>query len=329
MKGKWLTHELDHKLAPPMFAVSLIALGLFAVLFYLNDLAEVGGYIVRACVAGLAVCYVVCWAETVAHTLSGSPRMKQHIWFCLLPICRLGARDHETGKMIWLPSLGWREAARPLERLLARGFSIPMIVIALSVLPIIVLEFFWSDYVEATTWLQVTMDIAEAFIWSAFTFEFVLMISVVKYPMAYVRKHWIDLAIILLPMIAFLRAVRLTALLRLNNVARTAKVFRLRGLALRMWRGIVALEVVEMLLLRNPERRLEKLEVQLEDKLEEIEDLQREINRVQKRVDERAEKLAAEKVDVVDQPAAESATARDMETITDSSTDPSSGLRSA
>ncbi|MGI9516682.1 MAG: hypothetical protein ACR2NP_06545, partial [Pirellulaceae bacterium] len=84
-----------------------------------------------------------------------------------------------------------------------------------------------------------------------------------------------------------------TALLRLNNVARTAKVFRLRGLALRMWRGIVALEVVEMLISRNPERRLERLEARMEYKLEEIDDLRREIGRVQKRVEARAEKVAA------------------------------------
>ncbi|MGI9517904.1 MAG: hypothetical protein ACR2NP_12705, partial [Pirellulaceae bacterium] len=192
MKGKWLTRELDHKLAAPMFAVSLVVLGLFAVLFYLNDLEAGDGLVFRGCAIGLAICYPVFWLETLLHLLNGSSRMKQHIWFCLLPISRIGARDHDTGTMIWLPSLGWREANRPLERRLARAFSIPMIVVALSVLPIIVLEFFWSDYVEATPWLQFAMDVAEAFIWSALTFEFVLMISVVKYSMLYVRKHWID-----------------------------------------------------------------------------------------------------------------------------------------
>lgn len=286
LKGKELTREMDQRLAAPMFVLSLVVLGLFATLIYLTDL-EAGGYIVYACLFGLAILYPVFWLETAAHIYARSPLMKQHIWFCLIPITRLGGRDHETGRRVWLPRWNWQEANRPLERKLARHFSIPMIVIALMVLPIIVMEFFYKDFVDANYGWTLAMKIAEAFIWSAFTFEFILMLWVVKYPMGYVRKHWIDLAIILLPTLAFMRTMRLASIGRLNQLTRTARIYRLRGLGMRMWRGFVALEVIEMLLSRNPERRLEKLESQLEDKQEEIDLLQKDIRQLKSRIQQK------------------------------------------
>ena len=281
-----LTKRLDRDLAAPMFVLSLLVLALFASLIYLNDLDR-DANLVWWCLLGLAILYPLFWLETAVHIFAGSRFMNQHFWFCLLPITRVGARDHETGQAIWLPKSKWREVNRTLERLLARRFSIPMILVALMVLPIIVMEFFYKDFVDSHPLWHVAMSVAEAFIWAAFTFEFILMIRVVKYPLNYVRKHWIDLAIILLPMLAFLRTLRLASIGRLNQLSRTARVFRLRGLGMRMWRGFVALEIIEMLLSRNPERRLEKLEGQLEDRMEEISFLEKDINRLRQRVEKR------------------------------------------
>ncbi len=285
MKNRALTKFLDKRLAAPMFVLALVALGLFACLIYLHSLAN--GWILIYTVIGLAIIYPLFWAEAAAHLYAGSSNMRQHIWFCLLPMTRIGSRDHSTGQKIWLPALKWREVDRVLEKTLVRHFSIPMIVTALMVLPIIVLEFYYKDFVDSNQGWRLAMCIAEACIWAAFTFEFVLMMWVVKYPMSYVKKHWIDLAIILLPTLAFMRTMRLASIGRLNQLAKTARVFRMRGLGMRLWRGFVALEIIEMLLSRNPERRLEKLELQLEDKMEEIDWLKKDIARLQDRVEKR------------------------------------------
>ncbi len=280
------TRWLDRRLAAPMFIASLAVLALFAILLHLHEL-EQGRTVVLWCLGALAVLYPLFWIETIAHSLAGSRRMRQHFWFCLIPFLRIGCRDHETGKQIWLPHVGWRTIDRPFEKKLIRAASGPMIVVALLVLPVIMLEFFWADFVATHEHWRVSLQITAAFIWAAFTFEFTLLISVVKYPMAYARRHWIDAAIILLPMVTFIRAARLTQLARMKQITRAARVYRLRGLAMRMWRGLVALEIVEMVLLRDPERRMEKLESQLEFRLEEIEFLRQDIQRLQKRVEEK------------------------------------------
>lgn len=284
------TRLLDQRLAAPMFSVSLVALALLAALLHLH-LVHDGAAIIRYCFIGLALLYPLFWCEAAAHFIIGSPRARTCLWYCFFPFLRVGGRDHITGKKIWLPWTDWKVVDRNLERRLARDFSIPMIIAALLVLPVITIEFFWAEYVEANPGWQWSLQIAAAFIWAAFTFEFTILMSVVKYRFAYVRRHWIDAAIILLPMVTFIRAARLAQLARLNQISRAARIYRLRGLAMRLWRALVTLEVVEMLLSRNPERRLEKLEIQLEEKLEDIAFLKRDITRLQKRV---AEQLAKE-----------------------------------
>jgi len=55
-------------------------------------------------------------------------------------------------------------------------------------------------------------------------------------------------------------------------------------LAMRLWRAFVALEIIEMLIYRNPELRLERLEQKFEMKMEEIAFLRVDIQRLKERV---------------------------------------------
>ncbi len=283
------TRWLDQRLAAPMFSASLVVLALFAALLHLHNVQN-GTTIVRYCLIGVALLYPLFWLETIAHYFVGSPRSHSNLWYCLFPFLRIGGRDHATGKKIWLPWTAWKTVDRRLEHSLKRDFSIPMIVTALLVLPVIIIEFFWAAFVEDNPGWRLALQIAAAFIWAAFTFEFTVLMSVVKYRFTYMRKHWIDVAIILLPMVTFIRAARLAQLARLNQISRAARIYRLRGLAMRLWRALVTLEIVEMLLSRDPERRLEKLKIQLEEKLEDIEFLKRDITRLHKRVAQKLEK---------------------------------------
>ena len=171
-----------------------------------------------------------------------------------------------------------------------------MIAVALLVLPIIGIEYFYQDLVTTNGTWRLAINLSEAFIWASFTFEFVLMVMIVRAKIAYARKHWIDLAVILLPMLAFMRMLRLSSVVRFNQISRTAKVFRLRGLAMRLWRAFVALEIIEMLIYRNPELRLERLKQKFEMKMEEVAYLRVDIQRLKERVAKRqaAEEAAIE-----------------------------------
>lgn len=287
--------RLDRILAWPMFSLALSTLALFATLIYFDDM-EQKKTIVRCSLWGLAILYPFFWIETLIHICIGSRFLKQHVWFCVFPLTRIGCRDHLTGKKIWLPRMGWCEVNRQFERTLTRKFSIPMIAVALLVLPIIGIEYFYQDLVTTNDTWRLAINLSEAFIWASFTFEFVLMVMIVRAKIAYARKHWIDLAVILLPMLAFMRMLRLSSVVRFNQISRTAKVFRLRGLAMRLWRAFVALEIIEMLIYRNPELRLERLEQKFEMKMEEVAYLRVDIQRLKERVAKRqaAEEAAIE-----------------------------------
>ena len=101
---------------------------------------------------------------------------------------------------LWLPGLGWRQANKRLRERLERKFGIPMILIALMIMPVLIVEFFMKSQVAQYGWLRMLLHVSTGVIWFAFAGEFILMVSVAEKKVAYCKKHWIDLAIILLPL---------------------------------------------------------------------------------------------------------------------------------
>ena len=130
---------LDRYLAAPMFGVTLLFLLLLAVTLHLGE-EDVENPAVVWATWGMLALYPLFVIEAVAQWMSGSRFWVQNVLFCLAPPLRLGARDHETGRWMWLPVWGWSEVGRPLRERLERVLNIPMIVIALAVLPLIAAE---------------------------------------------------------------------------------------------------------------------------------------------------------------------------------------------
>ena len=209
--------------------------------------------------------------------------------FCFCPPLRMCARSPELGGRLWLPILGWRHTNKRLRRRLERTFSIPMIVIAFMIMPILIVEFFLKAQVAKYVWLRFFLHVGTGVIWFAFAAEFILMVSVADKKLAYIKKHWVDLAIILLPFISFLRslralrATRLTNLMRIKQVTQMARVYRLRGTALKAVQGMVLLELFHRLFQRDPEKRIEKLKRQLSEIEDEAADLRRKIKRLERK----------------------------------------------
>ncbi len=127
--------------------------------------------------------------------------------------------------------------------------------------------------------------IGEALIWTAFALEFMLMIAVVERKLKYCLKHWIDILVIVLPLVAFLRSLRLARLARLNQIGKFTRVYRLRGSVVRAQKGLVVASVIERKVFRNPGKQLAKLQDLLAEKERETALLREQIRHLQLEVE--------------------------------------------
>ena len=205
----------------------------------------------------------------------------------LLPPLRLGCRSRIRPNHIWLPVLGWRPIDARLRGTLERFFSVPMVVLAFMVLPLFVLECWWAEDVRAEPVLAWGLDVGSGFIWLAFAVELILMVAVADRPVRYCRQHWIDVAVVLLPVVEVLplfRLLRLGRVLRLEQLLRWGRLHRLQALAMRGWRALLLLQVVQRLTRRSPERQLRQLQELLQAKEEDVADLRREIRELGERI---------------------------------------------
>ena len=251
-----------------------------------------------AAVGVLLFTWPVIVLESVFHWLTrpwDAKHRKYHwfaMWTCLCPPLRMCARMPEMGDRVWLPGLGWRRPDKRLRRRLERKFSVPMIAIALMIMPILITEFFFKSQVAQYQLLRVLMHIGTGVIWFAFAAEFILMVSVADKKLVYCKKHWVDLVIILLPLFSFLRslrllrATRLAKLMRIPQIGKLARVYRLRGTAIKGVQALVLLDVFHRWKTRSPEKSI----AVLQDRLAEIEDdakeIRRRITRLQRQVDD-------------------------------------------
>jgi hypothetical protein len=205
---------------------------------------------------------------------------------CLIPPLRLCAQHREAGGMIWFPGLGWQQATPALQRDLERRTSVPMIGIALLILPVLGLQMVYGSELAFHPKLRIALHIGTGLIWFAFAAEFLVMVSVTDKKLRYCKKHWLDIVIILLPLISFLRSwklLRATKLIKyskLQQLSKIIRVYRLRGVSMRALRALLVLEVIHRLLPR-PERKLAKLRELYAEKEAELAMLRDEIDKLE------------------------------------------------
>jgi hypothetical protein len=339
---RWDGRDVAKRLAPGMFALSLVYLVGFAGLMIclvdvprlseaihvaaaerrgettINELEDplfrqwvipaqrLGGWIL----VGLACLWPIFLIES-AWTLWRSPRdrVTRGQWImtgaiALLPPLRMARHHPGVRGRVWLPRMHWRRPGKRTQRELERSFSVPMIFIALLILPVLIVEWTLNDRIVAYPWLRVLLHVSTGGIWLAFVCEFVVMISVAPRRLEYCKKHWLDLAIILLPLISFLRtlrllrASRLASLTQVQKITKIVRVYRLRGVSMRFFRALLVLDVLQRLFFSKPEKRLARLYIQLQIKEEELEDLRREIATLEamKELDEQQKREEAQDV---------------------------------
>ena len=204
----------------------------------------------------------------------------------LCPPLRLAAPCIAMDGKVWLPALGWQRPGRKLFKRLQNRFSRPMLFFALLILPILLIEFGLRSLVEQTQWLRLTLHVCTGVIWCAFAVEFIVLLNVSDRKFEFVKKHWIDLAIILLPIVMFLRTLRALQMLRvarfakLQQLTNLSRVYRVRGVAMKALRALMMLEVVGRVIPVSLQKKLVRLQREMHDKTEDLEELQLEIDKV-------------------------------------------------
>ncbi len=203
-----------------------------------------------------------------------------HVASAVVPPIWMGIPSIAWQGRQWIPILHWVHPGKQSSQTLTRFFGKPMVAIALLILPILLLEFGLKSLVAEHFWLQMIIHIATGFIWFAFTVEFILMLGVTDKKLQYIKKNWIDLAIILLPLISFLRSIRVLRLAKLAKIQKLAKmgrIYRMRGLGTKLFRALLMFQVVNRILRITPEKKLEKLKALRADHLEELADIDADI----------------------------------------------------
>lgn len=129
-------------------------------------------------------------------------------------------------------------------------FRSPMIILSLMVLPLLAIDFFiFHDEHAAPTsgdaptllTLYYAVMVAYSLIWCAFLLELLIKVSIAQSRFQYLIRNWLDVVIIVLPVIPvagkhFLGAPALRSL----RLVRTLQLFTLRGVGMKLFRSGMA-----------------------------------------------------------------------------------------
>ena len=214
---------------------------------------------------------------------TGKPALMRLLLVCLLPPFRMMISPAVPNRYIWQPRRGWQPTGKEqLERLESR-MALPMLLITFLVLPVIAAETLFKAQLEQSPWLMLCMYLLTAVIWVvfAFAFEFVLLVSVAERKVDFCKTNWLNIAIIILPLVAFLRTLRLFRFLRMANAGRLMRAYRLRGLMTRTMRIALFLSLIERIKQRDPEKYRLHLEEKIQEKEAELETMKAKLRELQ------------------------------------------------
>lgn len=206
---------------------------------------------------------------------------------CLVPPCRAAVCPAAPASTVWLPRGGWRRVDKVLFETLEMRAAFPMLLVTLLVVPVVAVEFFLEHRIAAIPELALAVHTANAVIWFFFAFELAVMLPLAEDRKRYCVRNWINIVIVALPLFGFLRVFRLVRAVRLANVGRWMRAWRLRGLMFRALRVALFFDLAERFLRRNPERFLAVLRQREREKRDELEKLREDIRAAERALAER------------------------------------------
>lgn len=283
-----------------MFWLGFLFLMIFAGLIHRSQEKEVSEVELNF----LRICVQVLWPVIALEVLIGvlrrdrsrplRPVLRQALLVLLLPPYRMGLTDPRTG-LIWFPRLGWQPRGKALYKALDRAFSGPMLLFAFLILPVLGLEYFRAEQVRNEPNLALALHIGVAVIWVAFALELILDTSSSPRPLVHLRDRWLDVAIVVLPMLEFIltkwvdaaplaRLLRLGRALSPEQIGRMQQLYRLRGMVGKAWQAFMLLGGLGRIIGDRPEKRLRRIEEQIANLEEQIAELKQQADEVRKTI---------------------------------------------
>ncbi len=213
------------------------------------------------------------WAAVLAEGLYGlflapdawPSRLKRLLLTALLPPMRMIVASSTPRGWLWFPGAGWKPAGEATSEQLEQKFALPMLVLALLVLPVLAVEFSIGEALDQHPRLALATHMITCVIWVGFTAEFLWMVAAAPKRLAYCRRNWVNLVIIVVPLAAFLRVLTLFRFARVIRAGRLLRAYRLRGLLSRILRLALLFNLLERLQQRDPAKYCAALEAKVAD----------------------------------------------------------------
>lgn len=145
-------------------------------------------------------------------------------------------------RRIWLPFRGYLDVDDDIRKRVDRFFSVPMLTLALLVLPLLVVDYYISRGTDKEHWLTTVVLFSHVTISLAFAAEFVVKIWIAQSRFGYLGRNWIDLIIIILPFLRSIRVFQAFRMLRSLEAARVvqfSRIYAMRGVGLKAVRTMV------------------------------------------------------------------------------------------
>ncbi len=200
----------------------------------------------------------------------------------LIPPLRLASkRCHDKEYIFW--DLNWQLIDQTLYEHIEKRFLYPILIVSCLMIPFWITEIIFSKI--SHLWLTHLLNLGNAVIWSLFVIEFIILCSISKKPLKYVTSHWLELSIIILPMLVLARFILIFKYLQFSKTAyllvkiqNILNIYRARSVINRIIRILIIIDIVRRVYQhRNPQKYLQMLQDKLDDKEQEITEIKQKI----------------------------------------------------
>lgn len=230
-----------------------------------------------------AIALEALWA--LRHRRGAPPgAWRRALLVCLLPPCRAAVCPEAPASFVWIPGRGWRARSDALFEELERRAALPMLWAALLVVPVVGAELLLLDRAAEAPALALGLHFANALVWFCFALELAVMLPLAARKKQYCLRHWVNLAVVLLPALGFLRALQPFSAAGAAGSGQFIRAWRLRGLAARLVRAALFFKIAERVMRRYPRAFLPAIREKREKKARELEEMDAEIRRMEERL---------------------------------------------
>ncbi len=235
---------------------------------------------------------ITLWAIVIIEGIAGlfvthdalPARLKRLLLTALLPPLRMITASSKPRGWLWLPGIGWKPVGEETSEQLEQKLALPMVILTLLVLPVLGAELTGGETLDNHPRMALATHLTTCVIWIGFTMEFLWMVAAAPSKVTYCLKNWINLVIILLPLVAFLRMLNIFRFTRMLRAGKLLRAYRLRGLWTRLWRLALLFNLLDRLQQRDPAKYCDILEKKIADLEEELAKLHAKLAEQRKKV---------------------------------------------